>query len=204
MNVNNLFLIQKENILKIKRRILILLFILLFIYILFGPLKFQQRLMKFFYPIKYEQFVESYAKQNNLDKYMVYSVIKAESNFNENAQSSKGAKGLMQLMDETAKEVASKIDYLEITEEDVEKKLLEPQFNIMLGTKYLAILKEKYNNINLALVAYNAGSGSVDKWLKQGILNEDGTNLENIPFKETNNYVRKILNNYDVYRDLYK
>ena len=189
---------------KIKRRILIIFLLIIVIYILFGPLKLQQRLMKFFYPIKYEQFVESYAKHNNLDKYMVYAVIKAESNFNDKAESSKGAKGLMQLMDETAKDVAKKIDYMEISEEDVEQKLLDPQFNIMLGTKYLALLKNKYNNMNLALVAYNAGSGNVDKWIEQGLLKEDGSNLENIPFKETNNYVRKILNNYEIYKDLYE
>lgn len=159
--------------------------------------------MKFIYPIKYENYVELYSKENGLDKYLVYAVIKAESNFNEKAESSKGAKGLMQLMEDTAKDVAKKIDYLEIQEDEIGDKLLEPQINIRLGTKYLALLKGKYNNINLALVAYNAGSGNVDKWLNNGTLKADGSNLEDIPFKETNNYVKKILSNYEIYKDLY-
>ncbi len=56
----------------------------------------------------------------------------------------------------------------------------------------------------LAASAYNAGIGIVDKWIREGIIKEDGSDMENIPFKETNNYARKIVRNYRIYQELYK
>ena len=58
--------------------------------------------------------------------------------------------------------------------------------------------------MELALAAYNAGIGNVNKWIEDGIIKEDGSNIENIPYKETNNYVRGILRDYAIYRNLYK
>lgn len=160
--------------------------------------------MKAIYPIKYANFVEVYSEEYNVDKYLIYAVIKAESNFDENATSSKEAKGLMQLMESTAKDILKKIDdETTMTEEDLKEKLLEPQFNIKLGTKYISLLLEKYGNTELALVAYNAGSGNVDNWIEQGIIKSDGSDIEKVPYKETNNYVRKILRDYEIYKNLY-
>lgn len=62
---------------------------------------------------------------------------------------------------------------------------------------------EKYNNYPVALAAYNAGIGNVDEWIKKGIIKKDGSDIENIPYKETNNYVRKIIRDYRIYRELY-
>ena len=95
------------------------------------------------------------------------------------------------------------MDNMNISEIEIETKLLEPQFNIEIGTKYISILINKYKNKELALVAYNAGSGNVDNWIQKGILKEDGSDIENVPYKETNNYVRKILQNYKIYTELY-
>ena len=64
--------------------------------------------------------------------------------------------------------------------------------NINIGTKYLSVLLEKYKNVEVAVAAYNAGIGTVDKWIEQGTIKADGTDIENVPYKETNNYVRKI------------
>ena len=69
-----------------------------------------------------------------------------------------------------------------------------------LGRKLL----EKYKNTEIAIAAYNAGIGTVDKWIEKGIIKPDGSDIENIPYKETNNYVRKTLRNYKIYQDLYK
>ena len=144
------------------------------------------------------EYVEKYSKEYDVDKYLIYAIIKAESNFEKNATSNKGAKGLMQLMYSTAEETAKKID-VELTESNI----YEPDININIGTKYISILIQKYGNINLALAAYNAGSGNVDNWINEGTLEKDGSNIENIPYVETNNYVRKILRDYDIYKKIY-
>ena len=57
---------------------------------------------------------------------------------------------------------------------------------------------------SVALMAYNAGSGNVDKWIEKGTIKKDGSDAENIPYRETNNYVRKILRDYEIYKQLYK
>jgi len=158
-------------------------------------------ILKQIYPIKYNEYVEKYAVEYNVDTLLIYSIMKAESNFKENAISSSGAKGLMQLMDSTATEIANEINEPLIEEES----LLEVEKNIMIGTKYYSNLLKKYEgNMLLALAAYNAGIGNVDKWIEEGIIKFDGSDIENIPFKETNMYVRKIINNYKMYQKIYK
>ena len=101
-------------------------------------------------------------------------------------------------MDATAKDVANKLG-MEYKEEDLEN----PDINIKLGVKYFSILYDKYKNVPITLTAYNAGSGNVNKWISEDIIASDGSNVENIPFRETNNYVRKILRDYEIYKDIY-
>ena len=149
------------------------------------------------YPNKYSKYIEKYSKEYSVDKNLIYAIIKQESNFKSEVNSSKGAKGLMQLMDNTASAVASDLEYNEFN-------LFEPEMNINLGVKYLSYLLDKYDNEKIAIVAYNAGEGNVDKWIQSGIISSDGTDLENVPFKETNMYLRKVLKNYEIYNKLYK
>lgn len=105
----------------------------------------------------------------------------------------------MQLMESTALEEAKEVNEVITTIET----LYEPEINIKIGTKYYAKLLKKYNNNTaLALAAYNAGIGNVDSWIKQGKIKEDGSDIEKIPFKETNNYVRKIIRDYKIYQKL--
>ena len=151
--------------------------------------------------IIYKKDVQKYAQEYNVDENLIYALIKAESNFNSNAKSSKDAIGLMQLMESTAQDVCKKTD-LQISSDELSEKLLEPDININIGTKYLSILIQKYGNIEIAITAYNAGIGTVDNWIEKGIINSDGSNVENIPYKETNNYVRKILRDYKIYTNL--
>lgn len=107
----------------------------------------------------------------------------------------------MQLIESTAQEICKKID-LQITNEELKEKLLEPEININIGTKYLSILIERYQNVEIAITAYNAGIGTVDNWIEKGIIKSDGSDIENVPYKETNNYVRKILRDYKIYSNL--
>ena len=65
-------------------------------------------------------------------------------------------------------------------------------------------LLQKYKNKESALAAYNAGIGTVDNWIEKDIIKADGSDIENIPYKETNNYVRKILRDYKIYNELYE
>ena len=182
-------------------KFLIILIIFLFLYfLLFKVMEIDKKIMKKIYPLKYSKYVEKYAEEYNIDKYLVYAIIKAESNFKEDAKSVSNAVGLMQIMEATAIETANKMD-LNIVESD----LYNPELNIRLGIKYFANLLDKYNNnYNLAIIAYNAGIGNVDKWIADGVINADGTDLENVPFKETNNYARKILRDYEIYKELYE
>ena len=156
--------------------------------------------MKKIYPTKYNEYVEKYSKENNVDKYMIYAIIKAESNFKSDVKSNSNAIGLMQLLENTAVEMSNSIKKDEITE----KSLYDPEMNIKLGISYYSYLLKHYrgNNI-LALTAYNAGMGNVDNWIKKGVIKSDGSDIENIPYKETNNYVRKILRDYKLYVKLY-
>lgn len=180
------------------KKLLLIIMVAILVIVAFNFNDIKTYVLEKMYPTEYSEYVELYAKEYNVDKNLIYAIIKAESNFNGDAVSTKGANGLMQLMQSTAEDVAKKLNV------KVDKKtILEPKVNINLGTKYISILLEKYQDIGLALAAYNAGSGNVDSWIKDGILKEDGSNIENIPYKETNNYVRKILRDYKIYQSLY-
>lgn len=150
------------------------------------------------YPVKYEHFVEKYAEEYDLDKYLVLSVIRTESRFDVYAVSSVGAKGLMQLTDETGRDCAKKLKMSGYTD-DV---LFDPEINIRLGCFYLNSLIEKYGDLNTALAAYNGGPGNVDKWLSEQGKKSD-IKVENIPFYETRHYVQKVNEAYRTYKSLY-
>lgn len=180
--------------------LIILITFLLIYFVLFKIVKIDEIIMKKIYPLKYSEYVEKHSKEYNIDPYMTYAIIKAESNFDSEAKSSSEAIGLMQTMESTAIETAKKLE-LDIEEAD----LYNPELNIQIGLKYFADLLKKYDgNYSLAIIAYNAGIGNVDKWIEAKIIKKDGTDLENIPFKETNNYVRKILRDYEIYKELYR
>ncbi len=188
-----------NNLKVIKKSILSILILTIILIMLFNIIRVQDIVIRKIYPQKYNEYVEKYANEYGIDSMLVYAIIKAESNFNPNIKSSSNAVGLMQLLDETAKETAGKVGI-----EYTDNCLYNPEINIQLGIKYYSELLEEYNNnYMLALTAYNAGTGNLKKWLEQGILNEDGSNIENIPYKETNNYVRKIVRDYNIYKDLY-
>ena len=179
-----------------KKTIIFLLIIL--VIGLITILNIPNKIQKVIYKREYSEYVEKYAKEYNVDENLVYAVIKAESNFKPKVKSDKGAMGLMQIVESTAKEICKKVD-MQINDEELQEKLLEPEVNINLGTKYLSILIEKYQNIGIAITAYNAGIGTVDNWIEKDVIKADGSNIESITYKETNNYVRKILRDYKIY-----
>lgn len=182
-----------------RKKILILLIIIIILIAIYKIFNIENIILKHLYPIKYEEYVIKYSNELNIDPMLSFAIIKTESNFKEEVISKSRAVGLMQLMDNTAKEQAEKLN-IEYTNET----LLNPEKNILLGLNYFRTLLDKFNqNYILAFTAYNAGLGNVQKWISNGTIKEDGTDIENIPFKETNMYVRKIINNYEMYKKLY-
>jgi soluble lytic murein transglycosylase len=134
---------------------------------------------------------------------LALAIMRQESAFNPQAKSRAGATGMMQLMPGTAKLVARKLGI-----KYRYSQLVEPDYNIQLGSRYLADLLERFDgSYPLAIAAYNAGPGNVERWRKRfGPLPEDLAGrlkwLEQIPFAETRNYVQRVLENLHVYRNL--
>lgn len=157
------------------------------------------RFQKSFYPLRYTEYVERYAKEYHLEPALVYAVIRSESNFDEDARSRSGACGLMQLMPDT-------FDWLQESQKDTytEKDLFRPEVNIRYGCRYLSMMMERYGLLRTALCAYNAGTGTVDGWLKDSRYSADGKNLTRIPYEETRNYADSVLQSYDKYKKLYQ
>ncbi|WP_297711891.1 lytic transglycosylase domain-containing protein [Clostridium sp.] len=175
----------------------IIIWLLLVIVILIGG---KYIIKKYLYPYKYEEIVNKYSYEYNLDPFLVLAVIKTESNFNIDVESSKGAKGLMQIMDSTGEWIASKLEI-----DDFNANMLyDPEINIEFGCWYLNNLLEEFGDLSLALAAYNGGSGNVTKWLNNPEYSSDGENLTYIPFKETKKYVDKVSTRYNVYKFLYE
>ncbi len=144
------------------------------------------------YPVAYSSYITKYATENDLDPYLVIALIKQESNFVPDARS-KYAGGLMQLTEATANEYAKKLGLSNYN-------YMDPETNIQIGCFVLATLIDKYDNIDTALAAYNAGVGNVDSWLSNPDYSNDGKTLYNIPFSETRHYVKKVNEYIDIYK----
>ncbi|NMB27814.1 MAG: lytic transglycosylase domain-containing protein [Tissierellia bacterium] len=151
--------------------------------------------------MSYRNSINIYSKQFNVDPYLVAAIINVESSYDKTAISNKEARGLMQISPTTGQWAAE-----DLSIEDFSLDLLfEPEINIMIGTWYLNMLSDEFDhNIQLILAAYNGGSGNVRKWLENDEYCEDGIYLKKIPFKETRDYVEKVLKNYKVYKILYR
>ncbi len=147
------------------------------------------------YPLAFREDVAKNAAANAIPESLVWAIMRTESNYFPAALSPVGAVGLMQIMPATA-ESMSKGD---------SKRLTHPDLNIKLGTRHLKDLMESYDrNLTLAVAAYNAGSGNVKRWQKgYGDLPEDEF-IESIPFRETREYVKKVVSSMEMYQRLYR
>lgn len=163
--------------------------------IFFGSLS----ILKTLYPTDYGDFVEKYAKENNLQTAFVYAVIECESGFDKDAVSYADAKGLMQLTSETFEWLQSKKG-----EELSEEMLFDPETNIKYGCYFYGILLKEYKDEATAVAAYHAGMGNVSKWLRDERYSLDGKTLYDIPFENTKKYVEKVTKTKNIYSKLYK
>ena len=147
------------------------LFVLRIALLIIVMTNYDKVLIRKLYPVKFIEQVIKYSREYGLDPHLVFAVIKAESGFNPAARSHKDAMGLMQLTEGTAKWGASVLNIREFSLDD----LYEPDINIRLGCWYLRNLLNEFNqDAELAIAAYNGGSGNVKKWLEDSNYSSSG------------------------------
>lgn len=149
-------------------------------------------------PVEYAALIHKYADENGLDPNLVVAMIKVESDFDPEAVSPMDARGLMQILPETAQWIAD-----EFEEPYNEENLFDPEQNIRYGTYYLKYLIEHFGNQDVAIAAYNGGMGNVRNWLDDDTISHEGERLEDIPIDETREYVVKVNTNMEMYDRLY-
>ncbi|MDO5123503.1 MAG: lytic transglycosylase domain-containing protein [Eubacteriales bacterium] len=151
------------------------------------------------YPLQYEAEIMEASETYGLEPEFIAAVIYAESEFNPDAQSHAGAKGLMQIMPDTFMWLVDLRDD-NLTEED----MLTPSVNIDYGCYYISYLNGIVpGDIYNAAAAYNAGFSHVQEWLQNPDYSADGLVLDTIPFEETHNYINKIKLAEEKYAELY-
>jgi soluble lytic murein transglycosylase len=154
-----------------------------------------------FYPLPHQELVFIEAGEHNVDPYLVFAIIRAESKYQSSAESSVGAKGLMQIMPETGTWIAEQNGIEGFKAAD----LHQPKVNISFGCWYLHSLSQEFNdNIPLTVASYNAGRGKVQEWLVGGTWNGDPEQIDKIPFPETRQYLKNVLKNYEAYKAIYE
>jgi len=150
------------------------------------------------YPAAYLEEIRQQAAANGLSEALVLALVRAESRFSPTVKSGAGAIGLMQLMPATAKMTAKEKGYFD------PQRLVSPDCNLTLGTRHLRELIKGFDgDVVYSVAAYNAGSSAVERWKKsfKGLKKDEF--IENIPYKETREYVKKVYASAATYRQLY-
>jgi soluble lytic murein transglycosylase len=177
-------------------------YVLIFLLVLLLSVLFYQSnwVGKMMYPIKYWNEISANAAKFGIDPLLIAAIIRVESNYKPELVSSKGAVGLMQIMPETANWIQSMEGFSNLPQ----NALYVPNSNIMLGAKYVDLLKRQFNN-NIAevLAAYNAGPGNVSKWRDANVWDGKLENIDQIRFWETRKYVDRVIYYYTKYQQIY-
>ena len=150
------------------------------------------------YPVKYASYVEDASAELGVPETLIYATIQVESHFDPEARSEVGARGLMQITEETFAWLRTKETFgsPDLTFEDLDK----PDIAINYGTYFLKLLLEEFDgDVPTAMSAYHAGRGSVHSWLEQGKYSSNGETLDEIPKDDTAYYVQKIQRAMGVY-----
>jgi len=167
------------------------------------PIDTQNTTWKMAYPLAYGEHIERESKKNSMDPLLVHALIRQESRYEPTALSRSKAMGLMQLLLGTAQGVA-KHNNITLSSN---AQVFEPPTNIALGTAYLNYVLKRHNgNAMLAVASYNGGPNAAAKWMREFQTAGGGDQeylVENIPFQETRDYVRKVFANYWTYENLY-
>jgi soluble lytic murein transglycosylase len=151
------------------------------------------------YPICFEDIIREYALKYEIDPLLVMAMIREESRFNSWDESTAGARGLMQIIFSTAEWIAQKINIIDFNDE----MLFSPKVNINLGCWYIHYLKEKFSNDYILMISgYNAGPGITDQWLERYDQSDLDNFVENIPYAETREHIKKVMKSYQMYKRL--
>ena len=156
--------------------------------------------VKILYPLDHKEIVLENSDKYNVEKELIFAIIKCESGFDKNAHSHANALGLMQLTPETFNWLK---DCYTHEEHKSYLELQSPEINISYGTLLISLLLKKYKNEDVALSAYNAGISATDRWLSNKQYSKDGQTLQYIPYKETRNYVQKVQRAKSIYKNIY-
>ena len=152
------------------------------------------------YPVMYRAELLRSSKQLKIDPRFVLAIMKQESSFRANAKSPSAARGLLQLVYDTALKYNKKAGYVSLNPDD----LYQPSVNIAIGSTYIADLKDQFGGLYEAIAAsYNGGEDNAARWLNRSKPKDAGVFTSEVGFAETKNYVYKVMSNYRVYRELY-
>ncbi len=152
------------------------------------------------YPVQFRSQVIEHAVKNNIDPRFVLAIMKQESAFRPRAKSPAGARGLIQLVFDTAIKYKDEAGYPNLKPDD----LYIPETNIAIGSIYIRTIKDEFGGLYEAIAAsYNAGEDNAARWLDRTKPKEPGIFASEVGFGETKNYVYKVMNNYRDYRELY-
>ena len=200
-NNKNRYTAKEKNRAPIIIAVICVSFISILLVILYTYIpKLQSESEKILYPIEFEEFVNEYSSKYNLEKSLVFAIIKTESSFDSDAVSAVGAKGLMQLTDETFEWMNYIYDDGQYSDSSV---LFDPETNIMFGCRVLRTLIDYFDSTDMTVIlsAYNAGIGYAETWLEEYPDGNGGINY--IPFDETRSYVEKVTDAKEKYTEIY-
>jgi len=160
-----------------------------------NPLEIQ----KLLYPLYFQELINKYSAKYKVDKLFIAAMIREESKYDPEAISWANAYGLMQIIPSTGRDVASRIGIKDFRT----PMLYQPEVNIHIGVWYTKNLLDQFNNYALVAGAYNCGPGIVKRWIKEHGLNDIDQFIENVPFTETRNHIKKVMDSYRIYKELY-
>ena len=168
-------------------------------YLAAGGEKLPNELLKVLFPIDYWPLIKRYSNEHQLDPYVVAALIAQESTFTADVKSAANAYGLMQLLPSTGRQYAKMLHLPKFSL----GMLTTAESNIKMGTAYFADLVKQFGGLHFALATYNAGPSRIAKWIaaKPGLERDEF--IDDIPFPETQNYVKRILGTAEDYRRLY-
>ena len=165
-----------------------------------GGQELPAEILQVIFPLTYWDSIRRHSARHGLDPYIIAALIAQESTFDPKIKSPANAWGLMQVVPATGRRLARAAGIRNFSE----ASLTDPEINLRLGTLYFARLVKQFGGTHYALASYNAGENRVVRWKTERPGLDEDEFIDDIPFPETQNYVKRILGTAEDYRRLYK